>query len=380
MSFPRKLLTAVAVIALGTAGYLFIRPAPPPASAEGAAETAPVPVRLAVAERKSLPIVLPVIGNVQPYASVAVKSRVDGQILAAGFKEGETVQKGDLLFTIDARPYEAAVRQAEANLARDNAQLDGARLDLNRYSQLAKTGYGAQQKFEEAKTAVESLEAAVKADEAALETAKLELGYTTIRAPINGRTGNVLLHAGNLVKANDTGALVVINQVRPIYVSFGVPEQYLPQIAARQAQSPLSVEVRLTDENVPPIEGVVTFVNNAVDTTTGTIQLKATFPNDDDYLVPGAFVHVRMTLKTMENVVAVPTPAIQLGQSGSYVYVVGPDDTVELRKVSGLTEVGDETAVGQGLDAGERVVTEGQLRLRPGLKVAPRPEAEDTAS
>ena len=305
---------------------------------------------------------------------------MDGQILEVAFREGQVVRKGDLLFTIDARPYEAAVRQAEANLARDKAQLEGARLDLKRYSQLAKTGYGAQQKFEESKTAVETLEAAVKADEAALETAKLELGFTTIRAPIDGRTGNVLLHAGNLVKANDTAALVVINQVRPIYVSFGVPEQYLPQITARQAQSPLPVEVRLTDEDVRPIDGVVTFVNNAVDTATGTIQLKATFPNDDDLLVPGAFVHVRLKLKTMENVVAVPTPAIQLGQSGSYVYVVGADDTVELRKVSDLTEIGDETAVGKGLDAGERVVTDGQLRLRPGLKVAPRPDSGDSAS
>ncbi len=381
MSFPRRLFTAFAAVAIGTAGYFYLQSEPPPASAESPAETAAVPVRIATAARKTLPLVLPAIGNVQPYATVALKSRVDGQIFDVAFTEGQMVKKGDLLFAIDPRPYEAAVRQAEANLARDKAQLEGAKLDYERYAKLAKSGYAAQQRYEESKTAVETLAASVKADQAALETARLNLNYTTIHSPIDGRTGSVLLHAGNLVKANDTTSLVVINQVRPIYASFSVPERYLPEISERTAKSPLAVEVRLSDDDgAPPIEGFVSFINNTVDTATGTIMLKATFANDDGRLVPGAFVHVRLIMGTVENAVTVPTPAIQAGQAGNYVYVVQPDDTVAARTVSDLTELGNETAVGHGLDAGERVVTDGQLRLRPGLKVAPQPGPAESAS
>jgi multidrug efflux system membrane fusion protein len=374
----RKLLAALAVAAIGTAGYLYARPEPSPGpAASGAAEieSEAVPVTIATAVRKPFPVVLAVIGNVEAYSTVAIKSRVDGEILAAGFKEGQTVNKADLLFTIDPRPFEAALRQAEANLARDKAQLEGAKLDLDRYSKLAKSGFGTQQKYEESQTAVDSLQATIQADQAAIETAKLNLGYTEIRAPIDGRTGSVLIHPGNLVKANDTNPLVVINQVRPIYVSFAVPEQYLPEIDRRMDQGPVHVEVRLADEKEPPAAGRLSFVNNAVDQSTGTIQLKATFPNEDGRLVPGAFVHVRLVLKTIENAVVVPTPAIQAGQDGSYVYVVDADGTAARRVVTGLVEAGDETAVETGLDGGDRVVTDGQLRLRPGIRVTPRPAA-----
>ena len=271
------------------------------------------------------------------------------------------------------------MRQAEAALARDKAQLEGAQLDLTRYSQLAKSGFAAQQKYEESKTAVESFDATVKADQAAIETAKLNQSYASIRSPIDGRTGSVLIHPGNLVKANDTNPLVVINQVKPIYVSFSIPERYLTEISQRTTPSPLQVEARLGDEDEQPMIGQLTFVNNAVDTTTGTIMLKATFANDDERLVPGAFVHVRVILKTLENALVVPTPAIQVGQNGNYVYAVGSDDTAQLHPVSGLIDLGNETVVTSGVKEGDRVVTDGQLRLRPGIRVAPKQTAGPAA-
>ena len=380
MAFFRKLLAVLVIAAIGTAGYLYVRAdrATAPVQADASAGQG-VPVTVAKAQRKTVPIVLRAIGNVQAYSTVAVKSRVDGQIFEAGFKEGQMVHKGDQLFTIDPRPFDAAVRQAEAALARDKAQLEGAQLDLTRYSQLAKSGFAAQQKYEESKTAVESLDATVKADQAAIETAKLNQSYASIRSPIDGRTGSVLIHPGNLVKANDTNALVVINQVKPIYVSFSVPEQYLTEISQRTAASPLQVEARLGDQDEQPMIGQLTFVNNAVDMTTGTILLKATFANDDERLVPGAFVHVRVILKTLENALVVPTPAIQVGQSGNYVYVVGSDDTAQQRPVGDLIDLGNETVVTSGLNDGDRIVTDGQLRLRPGIRVAPKPSAAPAA-
>ena len=380
MALFRKLLSLLVVAAIGTAGYLYFRAdrAAAPVQVEPSASEG-VPVTVAKAQRKTVPIVLRAIGNVQAYSTVAVKSRVDGQIFEAGFKEGQMVHKGDQLFTIDPRPFDAAVRQADAALARDKAQLEGAQLDLTRYSQLAKSGFAAQQKYEESKTAVESLDATVKADQAAIETAKLNQSYASIRSPIDGRTGSVLIHPGNLVKANDTNALVVINQVKPIYVSFSIPEQYLTEISQRTASSPLQVEARLGDEDEQPMIGQLTFVNNAVDTTTGTIMLKATFANDDERLVPGAFVHVRVILKTLENALVVPTPAIQVGQSGNYVYVVGADDTAQLHPVGGLIDLGNETVVTSGLNEGDRIVTDGQLRLRPGIRVAPKQSAAPAA-
>lgn len=380
MAFFRKLFAVLVVAAIGAAAYLYFRAdhAPAPVQTEPSASEG-VPVTVAKAQRKTVPIVLRAIGNVQAYSTVAVKSRVDGQIFDAGFKEGQMVHKGDQLFTIDPRPFDAAVRQAEAALARDKAQLEGAQLDLTRYSQLAKSGFAAQQKYEESKTAVESLDATVKADQAAIETAKLNQSYTSIRSPIDGRTGSMLIHPGNLVKGNDTNALVVINQVKPIYVTFSIPEQYLTEISQRTAASPLQVEARLGDDSEQAIVGQLTFVNNAVDMTTGTIMLKATFANDDERLVPGAFVHVKVILKTLENALVVPTPAIQVGQSGNYVYVVGSDDTAQQRPVGGLIDLGNETVVTSGLNDGDRIVTDGQLRLRPGIRVAPKETAAPPA-
>ena len=380
MALSRKYLAVLTAAAIAIGGYLYIRSSPAPAEAakDGAESGEAVPVSIAAVIQKSVPVTLPAIGTVVPLSSVAVKSRVDGQIFEQDFKEGQTVRKGDLLFTVDPRPFDAAVRQAEANVARDKAQLEGAKLDLTRYSELAKSGFAAQQKYEESRTAVDSLEGTMKADEAALETAQLNQAYTAIRSPIDGRTGSVLIHPGNLVKANDTLSLVVINQLHPINVSFAVPEQYLPEITRRMAAQPLEVQARIADDAEPPMTGQLSFVNNAVDTATGTIMLKAMFPNDDERLVPGAFVRVKLLLKTIDNALVVPTAAIQNGQNGSYVYVVGSDQAVEERKVSGLTEIGDETAVATGLKDGEKVVTDGQLRLRPGIKVTAKPSAQSS--
>ncbi|MFZ0693397.1 MAG: efflux RND transporter periplasmic adaptor subunit [Alphaproteobacteria bacterium] len=377
MALSRKYLAVLTAAAIGIGGYLYARSSPAPAEVakDGAESAEAVPVSIAPVMRKSVPVTLPAIGTVVSLSSVAVKSRVDGQIFEQDFKEGQNVHKGDLLFTIDPRPFDAAVRQAEANLARDKAQLEGAKLDLTRYSELAKSGFAAQQKYEESKTAVDSLDGTVKADDAALETARLNQNYTAIRSPLDGRTGSVLIHPGNLVKANDTVSLIVINQVHPINVSFAVPEQYLPEITRRMAEAPLEVQARIADDAEPPMTGQLSFINNAVDTTTGTIMLKALFANDDERLVPGAFVRVKLLLKTLDNVLVVPTAAIQNGQKGSYVYVVGADQTVEVRNVSGLTETGDETAVATGLKDGENVVTDGQLRLRPGVKVVAKQAA-----
>lgn len=380
MALSRKYLAVLTAAAIAIGGYLYIRSSPAPAGAakDGAESSEAVPVSIAAVVQKSVPVTLPAIGTVVPLSSVAVKSRVDGQIFEQDFKEGQTVHKGDLLFTIDPRPFDAAVRQAEANVARDKAQLEGAKLDLTRYSELAKSGFAAQQKYEESRTAVDSLEGTMKADEAALETARLNQAYTAIRSPIDGRTGSVLIHPGNLVKANDTLSLVVINQLHPINVSFAVPEQYLPEITRRMAEQPLEVQARIADDAEPPMTGQLSFVNNAVDTATGTIMLKAMFPNDDERLVPGAFVRVKLLLKTLDNAIIVPTAAIQNGQNGSYVYVVGSDQAVEERNVSGLTEIGDETAVATGLKDGEKVVTDGQLRLRPGIKVTAKPSKQSS--
>jgi len=380
MTLSRKYLAVLTAVAIGIGGYFYLRSSPTPAEAakEGGESAETVPVSIAPVMRKSVPVTLPAIGTVVPLSSVAVKSRVDGQIFEQDFKEGQDVHKGDLLFTIDPRPFDSAVRQAEANLARDKAQLEGAKLDLTRYSELAKSGFAAQQKYEESKTAVDSLDGTVKADEAAIETARLNQAYTAIRSPIDGRTGSVLIHPGNLVKANDTISLVVINQLHPINVSFAVPEQYLPEITRRMAEQPLEVQARIADDAEPPMTGQLSFVNNAVDTATGTIMLKAMFPNDDERLVPGAFVRVKLLLKTLDNALVVPTAAIQNGQKGSYVYVVGSDQAVEERSVSGLTETGDETVVATGLKDGENVVTDGQLRLRPGIKVIAKPSAQSS--
>ena len=339
-----------------------------PKKAKPAGERA-APVVAAEATLQDVSVTLRTIGSVQPYNTVSVKSQVDGQVVAVAFKEGQQVNKGDPLFTIDPRPFEAALRQSEANLARDKAMLEKAKADLVRYTELAKKDFTPRQQFEAAKAAAESGEAAVKASQAMVDNARLQLAYSSIRSPIQGRTGSVLIQIGNVVKANDTAPLVVINQTKPIYVSFAVPERHLPEIKRQMADARLKATALPQGDTGEPVAGEVTFVNNAVDVSTGTIQLKATFANADERLTPGQSVNVVLTLATLANAVVVPSPAIQAGQNGQYVYVVKQDMTVERRPVVvGAAENG-LTVVQEGVTAGEKVVTEGQLRLTPGARV-----------
>jgi multidrug efflux system membrane fusion protein len=344
------------------------RPAAAQAVVAGVAEVLPTPVQVSA------------IGTVQSIATVIIKSRVDGQIADVHFEEGQDVKEGDLLFTLDNRSFQAQLAQAEAVLQRDRAQLERAQLELKRQTELADRGVASAQKLEDAQMAEKVLQAAIRASEAAAENARVNLSYTTIRSPITGRTGSVNLKRGNVVKSNDTTTnavpLVTITQLRPIYVSFTIPERHLPDIRAALADSErLPAVVTMPSQPDKPITGMLTFVDNQVDAATGTIALKATFANDDIRLWPGQFVNVNLTLGIQAHAVVVPSPTIQIGQNGPYVFVIKEDSTVELRLVRIDRTVGNRTVVASGLNAGERVVVDGQLRLNNGTRVtSARPE------
>jgi multidrug efflux system membrane fusion protein len=337
-----------------------------------AAQLPAVPVVVAVAARKDVPVQIQAIGAVEPFSTVTVKPQVGGVIDAVHFREGADVRTGELLFTIDRRPFEAALRQAEAARARDAAQLKNAQAEARRAEDLFAQGILAREQYDQARAASEALAATVHADEAAVENAKLELGYCSIRSPIDGRTGSLLVHAGNLVKAVDGGPLVVVNRVDPVYVSFAVPERRLPEIERAMTAGRLAVEAFAPGQDAAPARGELSFLDNTVDRTTGTIKLKATFPNRDRRLWPGQFVSARLRLSVRAGAVVVPSQALQSGQAGTYVFVVGPDLTAESRPVVVAGDEGGEAVVEKGLSAGERVVTDGQLRLVPGTRVEPR--------
>jgi membrane fusion protein, multidrug efflux system len=348
------------------------------ASEQKAARPATQIVVAGVAEDAPTPIQVSAIGTVQSIASVIIKSRVDGQIADVHFEEGQDVKEGDLLFTLDNRAFQAQLAQAEAILQRDRAQLERAQLELKRQTELAGRGVASAQKLEDAQMAEKVLQAAIRANEAAVENARITLSYTTIRSPITGRTGSINLKRGNVVKSNDTTTnavpLVTITQLRPIYVSFTIPERHLPDIRAADSER-LPVAVTMPNAPDKPITGTLTFIDNQVDAATGTIPLKATFANDDIRLWPGQFVNVNLTLSIQAHAIVVPSPAIQIGQNGPYVFVIKDDSTVELRLVRIDRTVGDKTVVASGLNAGERVVVDGQLRLNNGTRVTiARPE------
>jgi multidrug efflux system membrane fusion protein len=392
------------------------------------------PVAVATVERKTVLLQIQAIGTIEAYTVVSVKAQVGGEIFRVHVKEGQDVRKGDLLFTIDPRLLEAALAQAQATLAkdqgqvqqaravlerdiarvaqvraalaRDEAQLRNADVQAKRYADLIKRELISQEQYDQIRTTAESMaasvhadqadvrsaqetvhvdEAAVKtaeqlvrADEAAVESARVQLGYTTIRSPGDGRAGSIMLNAGNVVRAGGTSdsTLLVINQVRPIYVSFTVPQQQLPAIRRYMAAGPLEVAV-VPAGDPRPVTGEVTFIDNAVDATTGTIRLKATFANQEGRLWPGQFANVALTLATQPDAVVVPSAAIQTGQQGTYVFVVKPDSTVDLRPVVAARTQGSETVIAKGLEGGERVVTDGQPRLTPGVKVEVRGGGKD---
>lgn len=328
-----------------------------------------VPVIAAAVEKKTMPVRIRSIGNVEAYATVAVKARVDGQVTKVHFKEGQEVPKGAPLFEIDSRPFEAQLRQAEANLMRDKAQLENANAQERRYQDLLNKNFVSKEFYAQIRTNRDAAEATTRADQAAVENAKVQLEYTRIRSPINGYTGKIMIQEGNLVKANDTNSLVVINQVSPIYVNFSVPEQNLSEIRRYQMQGTLNVAVTLPDTSTSLIVGTLAFIDNSVDPATGTIKLKALFENREKQLWPGQFAHVALTLYEQPDALVVPSQAVQTGPNGYYVFVVKPDFTAEVRNVTVAWADGGQTVIGRGLAAGEKVVTSGQLRLTPGAKV-----------
>ena len=328
-----------------------------------------VPVTADKAVQKNVPVQISAIGTVEAYSTVGIKAQTGGELTQVSFKEGQDVSKGGLLFTIDTRPYEAALRQAEAILARDSVQIENARQDVRRYEELVRKGYVARQQYDQVRTNAAALEATVNADKAMVENARLQLKYCSIYAPITGRTGSLIVNQGNLIKANADNPMVVINQIQRIYVSFSIPERYLPEIKKYKLLGRAKVEAALSKDDDHPAEGLLTFIDNAVDRTTGTIRLKATFANKEKQLWPGQYVNVVMTLAAQPNAIVVPSKAVQTGQSGQYVFVVKSDLTVEYRNIVVSRILDDETVIEKGLNAGEKVVTDGQLRLIPGAKV-----------
>ncbi len=365
------------------------KPAPP-------AQRPVMPVSLASVTTRDIPVQVQGIGNVEAYSTVTVRSQVSGELIRVYFTQGQEVRKGDLLFEIDPRPFQAdlskaeanlsrdsaVLKQAEANLAKDIAQAKNAAIEQERYEKLFAKGVAAKEQYDSVRTNAEALEAAVKADQAAIdnareairadraamETTKLNLSYCSIRSPIDGRTGSLLVNQGNVIKTNDTN-LVVINQVRPIYVTFSVPEKELPALKKYMAEGRLPVEAVIPNDTASPPKGILTFVDNTVDQATGTIKLRGTFDNGDRRLWPGLFVNVAVTLTTQKGAVVVPAQAVQTGQSGTYVFVVRPDMTAETRLVKVGRIVRGDAVIAEGLQGGEKVVTDGQLGLVNGVKV-----------
>ena len=328
-----------------------------------------VPVAAAAVEKMDVPLEVTAVGHVDAYSNVAVRTRVGGEVTKVAFREGQDVRAGDLLFELDRRPYQAALAEAEANVERDRARAREADENLKRYAELVKKDYVTKEQFSQATANADALRATVKGDEAALETARLNVAYCTIASPISGRTGGLLVHPGNLVKANDDRALVLINQVEPIYVTFAVPEAALEDVKRRAAAGGLRVSALPNSPGAVPSEGVLSFIDNAVDPTTGTINLKATFPNHERALWPGQFTNVSLVLTTDAGATVVPNTAVQPGQAGSLVYVIKADETVEARPVTVRRVFKQWSVIEKGLAPGENVVTDGQLRLAPGVKV-----------
>jgi multidrug efflux system membrane fusion protein len=356
-------------------GFLFVGACSNSPSAEESKKNGrpAVPVAVAQVLEKDVPVQLTAVGNVEAYATVSVKSRVGGELTAVHFREGQEVKEGDLLFTIDKAPYEVALKEAQARLERDQALARKARDDVRRNMPLAEKDIVSRHSLDQYLSTAEAAEALVKADQAAVETLHLQLSYCTIRAPISGRTGSLMIQRGNLVKASDENKwLVVIHQIQPIYVSFSVPEQHLAQINRGMSEGRMGVLAVISDPTSTngPVAGTVSFVNNTVDTSTGTIRLKATFPNEDRRLWPGQIADVVLTLGMLPRAVVVPSQTVQSGQSGQYAFVVKPEGVVELRPIVVGRSMNGETVIQKGLNPGETVVTDGQLLLTPGTKVS----------
>jgi multidrug efflux system membrane fusion protein len=329
-----------------------------------------VPALAAEAIRKTVPDQLSAIGTVEAFSTVYVKSRAGGHLEEIHFKEGDFVSKGQLLFSLDSRLPQAALRSAEANLARDEAQARQALTEERRFSSLLREGVGSREQYDQAQASAGTWTATVAADRAAVETARLNLQYTEIHSPIDGRTGNLRAHIGDLIKVDSDTPLVTITQIQPIYVDFSIPERELSTVRESLEQHPLEVEATIPNSQDPSEQGTLSFIDNAVDKTTGEILLKGLFPNGQRRLWPGSFVNVVLTKGEIRNAIVVPSEAIQTGQQGTFVFVVGADHRVAMRPVAIGARVAQETVVVRGLEAGETVVTDGQLRLAPGAMVS----------
>jgi multidrug efflux system membrane fusion protein len=378
MQTNRLAIAAIVAATLGGGWYVVTHkngsgPAP-------GAEARPQPVVTRAVETRAMPVRVTAVGNVQSLSVVAVRPRVEGEIIKVHIAEGQEVKEGEPLFTLDFRAAEASRKQAEASLARDRAQLDRAKRDLERYTILLQSGSATRQKVEQLTSDVGVSEAAIKADLANIDNARLALDYAFIKAPVAGRTGTINGKLGNLAKPGDSLPLVAITQLRPITVAFSVAESHLPRIRAAMAAGPLDVAVSSGSDAGLSATGRLTFVDSAIDVATGTIALKATFTNDDTRLWPGQYVNVALTLGTEANALTVPAEAVQTGQSGQYVFVASPEGVAELRPV-GVDRILDGLAVlKSGVAAGDKVVVEGQMRLGPGVKVVEKSQSAPTAS
>jgi multidrug efflux system membrane fusion protein len=338
------------------------------------------PVVIATAATKPVPYDVTTIGRIQPIASVAVRSRIDGVITSVAVQEGQHVKAGDLLFTLDDRELRAEVHSAEAAMKSSQAQLDNAKREVERVAPLVKKDIASRQQVDQLNTNLAAAQAALLGAQAQLETRQVQLSYAEIRAPIDGRIGSIALKTGNSVRANDAQPLVTIDQLKPIYATFSIPQSYLSQVQDAMHAGPVKVTASIPGvKDTPPYDGVLNFIDNAIDPATNTVPLKATFSNDQERLWPGQFINVVITLRVDPNALVVPTEAVQSGQSGSFVFVVKPDSTVEMRPVVISQANAEQTVIARGLAAGERVVTQGQLRLEPGSRVEIRQGSGGTA-
>jgi multidrug efflux system membrane fusion protein len=371
MSTQKKLFSGMFALAVIAAVAFLVFQANRGSRADTQKSAPAVPVTSAPVVLKTVPVRLYAIGNVESYTTVALKARVDGQIVSVHFKEGDEVRQGAVLFELDPRPFAASLRQAQANLAKDKALLDRAVEQDKRYKDLLEKNFISPDAYEQVRTNAETAAATVSGDQAAIESARLSLEYCTIRAPVTGYAGRIQIQQGNLVRANDTNPLVTINQVVPIYTSFSVPEQSLADIRKYQANGELRVQTRLADSSHALVTGRLSFIDNSADTTTGTIKLKAEFPNTDKTLWPGQFVNVVLTLYEQKGAVVAPSAAVQDGPNGQYVFVVKADQTIELRGIKVTRVDGEDTIIAAGLKPGEQIVTVGQRRLAPGTRVNP---------
>jgi multidrug efflux system membrane fusion protein len=376
-----SLVLAGAVMATACSGSEAVSSAPAAGGRGGGANAAPaVPVATAPVIQKAVPLTVQGIGTVIAASTVTVRAQVTGEMTSVHFIEGDEVEQGQVLVEIDKRPLEAALQQAQAALDRDIAQSANAKAQAARYQDLLKRGIATREQVDQIVANAAAIEATVGSDRAAVDNAKVQLTYATIRAPLTGKTGLLQVHPGNLVRATDTTPIVTINKITPVYVSFAVPEALLPELKRYMAKGKLAVTASVPSDDGPPSKGLINFIDNAVDVTTGQIKVKGTFPNTDRKLWPGQFVNVDVTLSSEPNAIVVPTLAVQTGQQGTYVFVIKADKTADLRPVVVERSNGEFSVIKKGLTPGETVVTDGHLRLVQGSRVNIKNESGKAAS